>query len=60
MCIALVIGSIYRNSNSLAEGWSKLGEKEKALLDLENGSNMNKDPAFSKAFLTLQKEISAK
>lgn len=53
----------YENSNawhSLAEGWFKLGEKEKALLALENGLNLNKDPAFSKAFLALQKEILAK
>jgi hypothetical protein len=51
------------NSNawhSLAEGWYKLGEKEKALLALENGLNLNKDPAFSKTFLALQKEILTK
>lgn len=51
------------NSNawhSLAEGWYKLGEKEKALAALENGLYLNKDAAFSKAFLALQKEILAK
>jgi thiol-disulfide isomerase/thioredoxin len=46
--------------HSLAEGWYKLGEKEKALLALESGLFLNKDAEFSKAFLTLQKEILAK
>lgn len=48
------------NSNawhSLAEGWYKFGDKEKALTALEYGLQLNKDAAFSKAFLSLQKEI---
>lgn len=48
------------NSNvwhSLAEGWFKFGDKEKALIALENGLQLNKDAAFSKSFLTLQKQI---
>jgi thiol-disulfide isomerase/thioredoxin len=46
--------------HSLAEGWFKFGDKEKAQLALENGLQMNKNPDLAKAFLTLQKQILSK
>jgi tetratricopeptide (TPR) repeat protein len=46
--------------HSLAEGWFKLGEKEKAQTALEYGLQLNKNPELAKEFLTLQKQIAAK
>ncbi|MDZ7876494.1 MAG: hypothetical protein U5L45_02440 [Saprospiraceae bacterium] len=46
--------------HSLAEGWFKFGDKEKAQIALENGLQMNKNPELAHEFLALQKQIAAK
>jgi thiol-disulfide isomerase/thioredoxin len=46
--------------HSLAEGWLKLGEKEKALSVLAYGLQINKEPQTAQQFLDLQKEILTK
>jgi tetratricopeptide (TPR) repeat protein len=43
--------------HSLAEGWLKLGNKERATTALEYGLQINKNPDLAKEFLSLQKQI---
>ncbi len=43
--------------HSLAEGWHKLGNKEKALSTLEYGLEINKDPENVKSYLSLHRAI---
>jgi thiol-disulfide isomerase/thioredoxin len=46
--------------HSLAEGWFKFGDKEKAQIALAYGLQLNKNPELANEFLTLQKQIAEK